>query len=205
MEPFRRSGNTETTPNGRTISPLKGILMKTRLLACLTLLAFGYHNADAGILGFHELKIDFTKAEDAKKKATWDDKAKLDITERGLGWDGETNGLRSGWVQTEPLAIGLSWRPMQSANVNLKIPPDAKPFKTSEWPGIEARVRPGVRSPQSGRQALVQLAGDGSIPQERRRPLQLLGPRRHSTQATNRVRPPLSSRVSNARRALDLR
>jgi hypothetical protein len=103
--------------------------MKTRLLACLMLLGFGLPDGNAGILGFHELKIDFTKADDARKKATWSEKEKLDITERGLGWDGEVNALRSGWVQTEPLAIGLSWRPAQSANVNLKIAPDAKPFK----------------------------------------------------------------------------
>jgi hypothetical protein len=83
----------------------------------------------AQILGSESLTIDFTKPEDAKKKATWGDRAKLAITDKGLGWDGEQNALREGWIQTQALAVGLSWRAAQSVSVNVVIRPAPRVIK----------------------------------------------------------------------------
>ena len=85
-----------------------------------TLLAFIFGNyANASILGMKELKINFTDANDAKAKATWSETDKIKVADNGLGWDGEKNASRDTWIQTIPLAIGLSWRPAQSANITV--------------------------------------------------------------------------------------
>lgn len=81
---------------------------------------------DAQILGANELKINFTDQHDAKVKATWSEPDKIRITEAGLGWDGETNASRDSWIQTIPLAIGLSWRPAQSAHITAELKPQMK-------------------------------------------------------------------------------
>jgi hypothetical protein len=84
---------------------------------------------NASISGVEELKINFTDANDAKVKATWSEPDKINITEKGLGWDGQANASRDSWVQTIPLAIGLSWRPAQSANITVELKPEIKSIK----------------------------------------------------------------------------
>ncbi|MBI1902806.1 MAG: hypothetical protein HYS13_17040 [Planctomycetia bacterium] len=79
--------------------------------------------ATAGILGQQSLNVDLTNAKEAKTKVTWSEPERIAITEKGLGWDGETNALRDGWIQTEPLAIGVSWRPAQGSNVRVRVFP----------------------------------------------------------------------------------
>ena len=84
------------------------------------------NNAYAAILGMEELKINFTDKDDAKRKATWSEPDKINITKNGLGWDGEQNASRDSWIETIPLAVGLSWRPAQSAKITVEIEPEGK-------------------------------------------------------------------------------
>lgn len=100
--------------------------MRPAFILCLVAVCCAPSITIAQILGSESLAIDFTKPEDAKKKATWSDPGRLTITDKGLGWDGAENALREGWIQTQPLAVGLSWRPAQSVNVNVVISPAPK-------------------------------------------------------------------------------
>ena len=95
----------------------------------------------AAILDFKRLDIDFTNKADASAKATWSEPELLNFTEEGLGWDGDAASLRDGWIQTEPLAIGLSWRPAVGANIRVSIHPKPAEFtlangqKSTPYPG----------------------------------------------------------------------
>ena len=82
----------------------------------------------SSIIGFEELKIDFTDKNDAIAKATWSEPDKIDVTQKGLGWDGVHNVSRDSWIQSMPLAVGISWRPAQSINVTVEITPEIKSF-----------------------------------------------------------------------------
>mgnify|MGYP001573502240 CR=1 FL=1 len=83
-------------------------------------------HADAQILSTNKLKIDLTDQNDAKAKATWSEPDKINITKAGLGWDGETNASRDSWIQTIPLAVGLSWRPARSVHITAELKPEIK-------------------------------------------------------------------------------
>jgi hypothetical protein len=73
------------------------------------------------------LDIDFTESKNAEEKASWSPSDKLSITLQGLGWDGAGTSSRDGWIQTKPMAVGLSWRPAQGVSVRLVIlPPPAE-------------------------------------------------------------------------------
>lgn len=85
-------------------------------------------SATAGILDFKVLAIDFTNAADAGAKAVWSEPDKLTVTTNGLGWDGEPAASRDGWIQTKPLALGLSWRPPYAVTVNVRLDPEPAPF-----------------------------------------------------------------------------
>jgi hypothetical protein len=85
-------------------------------------------NAYASILGAEELNIDFTSQADAKEKAEWLQNDKINITKEGLGWDGEESASYDFWIQTIPLAVGLSWRPAQSVNVSVELKPEVRPI-----------------------------------------------------------------------------
>ncbi len=100
-------------------------MKKIIVIILLTFTIFG-NNVYASILGMEELKINFADKDDAKRKATWFEPNKIDINKNGLGWDGEQNASRESWVQTIPLAVGLSWRPAQSVNITVKIEPEIK-------------------------------------------------------------------------------
>ena len=84
--------------------------------------------ATAAILDFKSLAIDFTNAGDAKAKATWSDPDRLNVTTNGLGWDGEAASSRDGWIQTIPLALGLSWRTPYAVSVRVSIHPKPSEF-----------------------------------------------------------------------------
>ncbi|MCK4917984.1 MAG: hypothetical protein KAS51_07200 [Candidatus Omnitrophica bacterium] len=100
-------------------------MKKIIIFLLLTFSVLGNH-AYASILGMEELKINFTDKNDAKTKATWSEPDKINLTENGLGWDGEQNASCDSWIQTIPLAVGLSWRPAQSVNVTVEIEPEIK-------------------------------------------------------------------------------
>ncbi len=75
----------------------------------------------AGILGIQSVDVDLTKPDVAKQKADWS--PKLDCTTAGLGFDGETNTSRDGWMMTRPLGIGTSWRPTTGAGLRVRLSP----------------------------------------------------------------------------------
>src|SRR5947207_13508421 len=72
---------------------------------------------------FKQLTIDFTNATTAANAATWSTPDKLMVSKDGLGWDGEAAGVRDGWIETKPLAFGLSWRTPSAVSVRVKIQP----------------------------------------------------------------------------------
>lgn len=100
--------------------------MKKIIAFSLLILTIIGNNAYASILGMEELKIKFTDKNDATTKASWSEPDKIHVTKNGLGWDGEQNASRDSWIQTIPLAIGLSWRPAQSVNITVEIKPKIK-------------------------------------------------------------------------------
>lgn len=114
-------------------------MKKIITFASLALIILG-NNANASIDGVNELKINLTNMNDAKAKATWSEPDKISITENGLGWDGETNASRDSWIQTIPLAVGLSWRPAQSVIITAELKPEMKsvtlPNGQTYTPGI---------------------------------------------------------------------
>ena len=77
--------------------------------------------AAAEVSGRHRQVIDFTKPEQAAKSATWSDPEHLGCTKDGFGWDGDALTSRDGWIETEPLAIGTSWRPPRDAGIRIKV------------------------------------------------------------------------------------
>ncbi len=78
---------------------------------------------NATIIELQSLKINFTNHKEASTQARWFPTDKLSINKNGLGWDGSSNALRDGWIQTKPLAVGLSWRPATSVALKVSIPP----------------------------------------------------------------------------------
>ncbi len=103
--------------------------MKTLAAILFVALAFLVAaSAEAVIIDFKSLDIDFTDATDAQAKSTWSEPDKLTVTANGLGWDGEAASSYDGWIQTIPLAIGLSWRPPCGASVRVTIHPRPTEF-----------------------------------------------------------------------------
>ncbi len=100
--------------------------MKTTLaaLACPFALILGSTlTCFAPIFDLKRVDIDFTNPADAAQKATWSGKDHLTVSKEGLGVDGGATSLGSGWVQTKPLALGLSWRPAYGFGVRVTIQP----------------------------------------------------------------------------------
>ncbi|MDF1742765.1 MAG: hypothetical protein P1V19_03670 [Gimesia sp.] len=97
------------------------------LFACLLLVCFSTAISDchATIIEFQILKIDFTNPKDAAAKAIWFPTDKLSITDKGLGFKGQNNSAYDGWIQTKPMAVGLSWR--TPSTVSLKVTVDPAP------------------------------------------------------------------------------
>jgi hypothetical protein len=75
----------------------------------------------ASIDGGQRQVIDFTQPAQAARLATWSDPGHLGCTAEGFGWDGDKLTSRDGWIETEPLAIGTSWRPTQNAGICIKV------------------------------------------------------------------------------------
>ena len=85
-------------------------------------------SAEAAIFGSKMLEIDFTDVADARAKATWSEPEKLTVSTKGLGWDGEAASSRDGWIQSDSLALGLSWRPPQGVSVRVSVYPKPTEF-----------------------------------------------------------------------------
>jgi hypothetical protein len=85
-------------------------------------------SAEAAISHLKTLEIDFTDAADAKAKSTWSEPEKLTLSTNGLGWDGEAASSRDGWIQSDSLALGLSWRPPYAVSVRVSVYPKPTEF-----------------------------------------------------------------------------
>lgn len=98
--------------------------------------------------------LDLTNAKEVPKKATWSDPDRITVTPEGLGWGNrDDRGSRDLWLQTEPIGIGLSWRPTSIASVKVTVErpgtsgmlyarysADGKNWTT--WQHLEAADRP---------------------------------------------------------------
>jgi hypothetical protein len=103
--------------------------MKTiEAIAAIALSVLVGSSAEASILDFKSLAIDLTDASDAKAKATWSEPEKLTVSTNGLGWDGEAASSHDGWIQSVPLALGLSWRPPYAVSVRVSVHPNPTEF-----------------------------------------------------------------------------
>lgn len=127
----------------------------TFTIACFliisVLITFSVCNA-AVIVEFKSLKIDLTNPKDASAKASWSPADKISITDKGLGWDGPTNASVDGWIQTKPLAVGLSWRTATFISLQVTIDPAPKEFtlpkgqKSTPFAGrVFARYSPDMK------------------------------------------------------------
>lgn len=85
--------------------------------------------AFASIADFKQLSVDFTNETDAAEKAIWSPKVGLNISDKGLGRDGDAASLRDGWIRTKPLALGMSWRAPYAVSVRLVVRPAPAPNK----------------------------------------------------------------------------
>jgi hypothetical protein len=66
--------------------------------------------------------LDLTNAKEVSKKAKWSDPDRITVTPEGLGWGNrDDQASRDVWLQTEPIGIGLSWRPTSIASVKVKV------------------------------------------------------------------------------------
>jgi hypothetical protein len=98
--------------------------------------------AVASILDFKQLVIDLTDAADARAKATWSEQGPVAVTDGGLGWDGEVAASYDGWIETVPLAVGLSWRPAIGVSVRVSLRPGPRPFTLAN--GQSSSPSPGM-------------------------------------------------------------
>src|SRR5262245_48121886 len=66
--------------------------------------------------------LDLSHPKEAPRKARWADPDRIKVTEEGLGW-GTTDdkGTRDFWLETAPVAVGLSWRPTSIATIRATV------------------------------------------------------------------------------------
>ncbi len=83
---------------------------------------------NSSIIDYKSIEINFTDSADVFGKALWSPQGALNITGEGLGWDGEAASSRDCRIITEPLALGLSWRPPSSISVKVTILPEPEQF-----------------------------------------------------------------------------
>jgi hypothetical protein len=95
---------------------------------------------------------------EAPKKAKWSEQNRITVHPDGLGWGTrDDQGSRDVWVETEPISIGLSWRPTSIATVKVTV----------ERPGISGMLY--VRYTADGKhwttwqylEQAAQVAGNG--------------------------------------------
>jgi hypothetical protein len=102
------------------MKPISLFLMLYALLAADT--------SYADIIDFKHLSIDLTNSDDATAKASWSDPNRITVSKDGLGWDGDRVSSMDGWIQTKPIALGMSWRPTYAISVRCAIQPPSREF-----------------------------------------------------------------------------
>jgi hypothetical protein len=107
--------------------------------------------ANASIIDFRSLEIDFTDFREAAEKCSWSEPDIITVSGDGLGWDGDPASLRDGWIHTAELPLGLSWRAPAAVSVSVTM-----------IPGVEDIVLDNgqVTTPYSG-DVYVRYSADG--------------------------------------------
>ena len=79
-------------------------------------------SARGEIIGSTPAAIDFTDAGEAGREANWSHPDVFKVDADGLGWGivGD-QGTRDFWLQTEPIGVGLSWRPTSIATIRATV------------------------------------------------------------------------------------
>ena len=97
--------------------------MKNHIPCSLLVVCLSAVLCNGSIDSENSLTINFKDPNDAKAKAIWSEPNCINVTSQGLGWDGQGNACRDSWILTNELAIGLSWRPTQSAHITVELEP----------------------------------------------------------------------------------
>jgi hypothetical protein len=96
--------------------------MKWLVLILISLVLSLPGSAIADIHGNTTYILDLTNAKEVPKKCKWSDPDRITLTPEGLGWGNrDDKGGRDVWLQTEPIGIGLSWRPTSIASIKVKV------------------------------------------------------------------------------------
>jgi hypothetical protein len=89
-------------------------------MATLTLSSPGF--AWGEISSSTPFTVDLANAKTAPQMAKWARPDVIKITPEGLGWGtADDKGTRDFWLETEPVAIGLSWRPTSIATIRATV------------------------------------------------------------------------------------
>lgn len=106
--------------------------MKKLLVMSLVIMLFAASNCFAAMRGYETLELDFKNPSEIATKAKWSHQDKIDLTNKGLGFDGgQAQAIDVSIETVEPFAIGYSWRPTQSVHIDAEITP---PLKTITLP-----------------------------------------------------------------------
>ncbi len=66
--------------------------------------------------------LDLTNPREAARKARWADPDRITVTAQGLGWGTAADrATRDFWLETEPVGVGLSWRPTAIATIRATV------------------------------------------------------------------------------------
>jgi len=124
-----------TTISRRTRYVLGFLLIAMVCVAATILMVSAAPTTSAAITGSTKLALDFTKPEEVKAKAKWSEPEKVAPSKEGLVWDGDFNRSREVWIESTPVAVGLSWRPATGVSIEAEVVYGRKwPFNESEWP-----------------------------------------------------------------------
>jgi hypothetical protein len=137
-------GDSMKKSTGRKRVSLCALLVRLTISAALVVVLPAARPVLGIMMGHETFVLDFTKPEEVKSKATWSDPDKLDVTPAGLGWDGDPRGSRDAWIESVPVAVGFSWRPVISVSVTAEVlPPGKFIFRENQtiWPGGEIYAR----------------------------------------------------------------
>ncbi len=111
-----------STPTLRNLKIHAPRLLSFSFLSCGLILVINNAVAQAGINSSTAFQVDLQNEKEAQAKVTWSMPQYIKVTQNGLGWEGGPNdGTRDFWLQTEPIAIGQSWRAPTSASIRVDI------------------------------------------------------------------------------------
>ena len=115
-------------------------------------------NAAAQILGGQTLELDF-RDRAINTRAKWSNNDKLTLTNEGLGFNGqEPESIDVSIESAQPLAIGFSWRPAASAQIDVEVLPLLRAITLANGEKFRSLFRQGFRSLQPRCAPLVLLA-----------------------------------------------